>query len=85
MASRFVGRILKLRLLMNSLLSIAARSFVFARGFRLVTMGEEGTDPLASIRADDAPHKPLAGIGAALFLLAFVTSEALVMIRALSH
>jgi hypothetical protein len=48
-------------------------------------MGEERTNPLASIRVDGAPHKPLAGIGAALFLLAFVSSDALVMIRALCH
>jgi hypothetical protein len=85
MANRFVGRIRKLGLLMRSLLSIAARSFVFARGFRLVAMGEERTNPLASIRVDGALRKPLAGIGAALFLLAFVTSDALVMIRVFCH
>ena len=85
MANRFVGRIRKLGLLMRSLLSIAARSFVFARGFRLVAMGEERTNPLASIRVDGALRKPLAGIGAALFLLAYITSDALVMIRALCH
>jgi hypothetical protein len=48
-------------------------------------MGEERTDPLASICVDGALRKPLASIGVALFLLAFVTSEALVMIRAFCH
>jgi hypothetical protein len=48
-------------------------------------MGEERTNPLASIRVDGALRKPLAGIGAALFLLAFVTSDALVMIRVFCH
>jgi hypothetical protein len=70
---------------MSSLLSIAAGSFVFAHGFRLVAMGEERTNPLASIRVDGVPHKPLASIGATLFLLAFVTCDALIMIRALCH
>jgi hypothetical protein len=35
------------------------------------------------MRANENSSKPLAGISAALFLMAFVTSEALVMIRAL--
>jgi hypothetical protein len=47
--------------------------------------GRRKNGPLASIRVDGALRKPLAGIGAALFLLAFVTSEALVVIRALCH
>jgi hypothetical protein len=58
---------------------------LYSRGFRLVAMGEERTNPLASIRVDGALRKPLAGIGAALFLLAYITSDALVMIRALCH
>jgi alpha-D-ribose 1-methylphosphonate 5-triphosphate synthase subunit PhnI len=85
MANRFVGRILKLGLLMNSLLSIEARSFVFTRGFRLVAIREERTNSLASICVDRALRKPLASTGVALFLLAFITNEALVMIRALCH
>jgi hypothetical protein len=36
-----------------------------------------------SMRTDDRSNKPLAGISAALFLMTFVASEALVMIRAL--
>jgi hypothetical protein len=53
------------------------------RGFRLVALEKEDSAAGSSIRVDRTPGKPLAGIGAALFLLAFVTSEALVTIRAL--
>jgi hypothetical protein len=53
------------------------------RGFRLVASKKEESAVESSIRVDGTLGKPLAGTGAALFLLTFVTSEALVMIRAL--
>jgi hypothetical protein len=70
---------------MSRLLVSAAGSFVFVRGFRLVATGKEGPDTESSIRVKDSSRKPLAGLGAALFLLACITNEALAMIRALSH
>jgi hypothetical protein len=76
------GRILKLGPLMRDLLVSAAGSFAFTRCFRLIAIGQEGSDTRARIRVASASHKPLEGIGAALFLLAFVTSEALAAIRA---
>ena len=39
---------------------------------------------MSSLRVDGTPRKPLAGIGAALFLLAFVASEALATIECVS-
>jgi hypothetical protein len=83
MMNRFVRRVLELGSQMSRLLASAAGCFVFARGFRLVAMGEERSVPVTSNSVDGAPLRPLAGIDAALFLLAFVTSEALLMIRVL--
>jgi hypothetical protein len=48
-------------------------------------MGNERSETGASIQAVGTAGKKLAGIGAALFLLAFVTSEALATVRALAH
>jgi hypothetical protein len=59
--------------------------FVFTSGFRSFAMGKEGSETGASIRAVGPVHKPLAGIGAALFLLGFITTEALATIRAFGH
>ena len=53
------------------------------RSFRMVAMGQEGPDARSSMRADGRSTKPFAGIGAALFLLAFVASEAAATIVAL--
>jgi len=55
------------------------------RGFRVVAMGQERPDARSSVRADDRSTKPLAGIGAAVFLLAFVASEAAAAVVALRH
>jgi hypothetical protein len=48
-------------------------------------MEKEGSDTVASIRVVGPARKTLAGIGAALFLLAFVNTEALATIRTLGH
>jgi hypothetical protein len=53
------------------------------RGFRLLAIEENGSVTAGSIRAAGTPRKQLAGIGAALFLLAFVASEAAATIVAL--
>jgi hypothetical protein len=49
----------------------------------LVASENEESATESSVHVDCTPTKPLAGIGAALFLLTFVTNEAVVMIRAL--
>jgi hypothetical protein len=59
--------------------------FVFTSGFRSLSMEKEGSETGARIRAVSLPRRTLAGIGAALFLLAFVTTEAVATIRALAH
>jgi NADH:ubiquinone oxidoreductase subunit F (NADH-binding) len=83
MMNRFVRHLLKIGVLMRDLCVSAVGCFVFLRGFRLVASKKEESAVESSIRVDGTLGKPLAGTGAALFLLTFVTSEALVMIRAL--
>jgi hypothetical protein len=85
MMNSFPGRILKLGQLSRDLFVSAAGSFAFTRRFRPVAIGKEGSDTGSSICFAVRSRKPLAGIGAALFLLAFVTSEALAAIRTLSR
>jgi hypothetical protein len=83
MMSHFLRRMLKLGPFMGDLAVSATGCFVFMRGFRAVAMGPEKPDARSSMRADGRPHKQLAGIGAALFLLAFVAGEAAATIVAL--
>ncbi len=85
MISNHVRRVLKLGLLMGDMVVSAAGCFVFMRSFRLVALGQEGLDARSSIRAEGRSTKPLAGIGAALFLLVFVASEAAATVVALRH
>jgi hypothetical protein len=83
MMKRFVRRILQLWQLMWNLRAAVVGCFAFMRGFGLIVSEKEEPATGSSTRVDGMAGKPLAGIGAALFLLTFVTSEALVMIRAL--
>ena len=85
MLNFFVKRTLKLGSIMSDLFLSTAGCFAFTRGFRLVAIGREGLDAVGSIPISGASRKPLAGIGAALFLLAFVASEALATIGALRY
>jgi hypothetical protein len=55
------------------------------RGFRLVAMKKNESDTAEPVRAAGTPRGQLAGIGAALFLLAFVASEAAAAVVALRH
>jgi hypothetical protein len=84
--NRFVRRILELGPLLCDLGLSAVGCFVFMPGFRLVAIDRLGSDTALSMydAGYDAgsPRKQLAGFAGALFLLAFVTSEALAMIRA---
>jgi hypothetical protein len=86
--SSLVYRVSKLGLLMGDLAASSAGCFAFMHGFRLIAMGaagEEGSDTGSSMRADRRSPKPLAGIGAALFLLAFAGSEVLETIGTIRH
>lgn len=83
--SSFVRRIFKFGPLLWNLAVSAAGGFVFMRGFHRVTLGKEGLDSRASIRTIGMFRRPMAGIVAALFLLVFVSSEALATIRVLLH
>ena len=83
MTSRFMRRMLKLGPLMGKLAVSATGCFAFMRGFRILALEEKGSDSAGSVRAAGTPRKQLAGIGAALFLLAFVASEAAATIVAL--
>jgi hypothetical protein len=83
MMNYFARRILTLGSIASNLLVSSAGCFVFVRGFRQVALEREGSEPEQSDLADGLPSKPLAGAGAALFLTAFVASEAAVMLRAL--
>jgi hypothetical protein len=85
MMSSFPGRILKLGPLSRDLFVSAAGSLAFTRRFRPIAIGKEGSDTGSSIYFAGRFRKPLAGIGAALFFLVFVTSEALAAMRALGR
>jgi len=78
-------RILNLGSLMWDFSVSAVGCFVFTSGFRSLSMEKEGSETGAVIRVVSPARKTLQGIGAALFLLAFVTTEALATIRALAH
>ena len=78
-----VDRILKFGSPLSIVLASTAGCFVLMRGSRLIARESDASDSAVSMRTDDRSNKPLAGISAALFLMTFVASEALVMIRAL--
>jgi hypothetical protein len=82
MMNRFECRILKFRPLMWNL--CAAGCFEFMRGFPLVALEEEELAAGSSVRGDGTPGKHAVSMGAALFLLTFATSEALMMIWSIS-
>jgi hypothetical protein len=85
MKSHILHRISKLGPILGDLAASATGCFVFTRGFRLVAMDERGSDTGSPMRVVGTSPKLLAGIGAAIFLIAFVTSEALATVVALRH
>jgi hypothetical protein len=85
MMNHSVRRILNFGPLLWDLCASSVGCFVFTSGFRSFAMGNERSETGASIQAVGPAGKKLAGIGAALFLLAFVTTEALATVRALAH
>jgi hypothetical protein len=85
MISNYMRRILKFGPLIGDTVVSVTGSFAFMRGFRLVASGQEAPDAKSSLRADGGTTKQFAGIGAELFLLAFVASEALATAGALKR
>lgn len=81
--NRSILCIRNLGLTVRDLCASAAGCFVFTRGFHLVEIGKEGSDAAATTHVASPSHGPLAGIGAAVFLLAFIACEAMAMISAL--
>jgi len=76
MMSRHIHRILKFGLLMGDMVVCATGCFAFMRSFRMVAIEKNELDTAEPVRAAGDPRWPFAGIGAALFLLLFVVSEA---------
>jgi hypothetical protein len=76
MMSSYIRLIRKLGSLMGDLLASATGCFALNRGFRVAAWGQERPAARSSMRTEGKSTKPFEGIGAALFLLAFVASEA---------
>lgn len=65
------------------LIASGTGSFVFTNGFRLVARDDEESDTESPANVNGKSQRRMAGIGAAIFLLIFVTSEALAAVVAL--
>lgn len=85
MMNRFLRSISRLGPVLGDLVASAAGCFVFTRGFQLVAINEEKSDTAQPVHGNIRSPKLLAGIGAAIFLLFFIASEALAAVVALRH
>jgi hypothetical protein len=85
MMASCLRRILKLGPLMGEFIVSATGCFAFMRDFRVVAMGQRRPDARSPVRIRGRFTMHFAGIGAALFLLAFIASEAAATIVALRH
>jgi hypothetical protein len=85
MMNPFVRRISKRLHPLWDLIMSAVGGFTLLGGSGLFATGKAGSDTAASTRAAAPSRKPLAGTGAAVFLLAFITSEALATIGTFCH
>ena len=85
MMSSYIRRIRELGQLIGDILVSATGCFALMRGFRLVAIKKNESDAAEPVHASGTPREQLAGIGAALFLLAFVASEAAAAVVALRH
>ena len=83
MTSSILRSASRLGLPIGSLIAAATGCFVFTRGFRLVAMNEEESHSALPILHKDGHRKSMAGIGAALLLVAFISSEAVATVVAL--
>jgi hypothetical protein len=85
MKSHLLRRTLKFGPTMGYLAASAAGCFLFTRGFQLIAKDGEESDMRSNAPAVGRSPKLWAGKDAALFLMAFVASEALMTIMALRH
>jgi hypothetical protein len=83
MISRYLRPISRLGLSASHLIASATGCLVFIRGFRLVAMNKEESHSALPMRNADGPPKSSAGIGAALLLLTFISSEAVATVLSL--
>ena len=83
MIASYMRRILKLGPLVEDMVVSATGCFALTRGFQLVASRQERPVARSFARADGRSTNPLTGLGAALFLLAFVASEAAATVVAL--
>jgi hypothetical protein len=79
----YLRRILKLGSPLGNVLLSTVGCFVLMHGSGFDANCKDGSDTLPPFREDGRSRRSLAGGGAALFLLACIASEALVMIRAI--
>jgi len=85
MMSTLTYRIRTLGPLMGDIAASATGSFSLMHSFGLVASGQEGPDAKLSVRTDRRSAKQFVGIGAALFILAFIASEAAATVVAFRH
>ena len=85
MKSRLLRRTLNLGSIIGYLAASVAGCFAFTRGFKLITKDGEESDMRLPSRDVGGSPKLWAGMDAALFLLVFIASEALMTIMALRH
>lgn len=83
MMNGHIRRILNLGFLMEDLVVCATGCLALVRGFRMAAIEKNESAMAASVPAAGTPRKAFAGIGAALFFLAFDASEAAATIVAL--
>ena len=81
--SHFLRGVSRLGALIGFAIASGAGCFVFTSGFRSVAMGEERTDAKSPSHIAGRSTSRFAEIGAAIFLLLFVTSEAVAAVVAL--
>ena len=82
MITHILGRISKLGPIMANLVASAIGCFVFRPGFRLFAMDGEGSDRELPMQTADRSRGLSIGIGAAIFLMIFIASEALATVAA---
>ena len=81
MISHTLGRISKLGPTMANLVASAVGCFIFTPGFRMVAMNDEGSDGGLPTQIHGRSSGLSIGIGAAIFLMIFIVSEALAVLR----
>jgi hypothetical protein len=85
MMNSFAQSISRLGSFTKDLVASAAGCFLFMPGFRLVTAEDRRAETPSTEQNADKSQERLAGAVVAFFLLSFIASEAVAMIRALGH